>query len=150
MWLKRSHSSKCELLFVVCLELPNFLVFAFTPAFVLELAAAFARLREIFEFFENPAGATGMVSRAQTLERLQFALEFFEFSNSVFDVSNVRVNRFVHDGKVAAGLILQIDESAHFLEAHVQKTAVPNEMQPRQMLVRVIAVVVFQPKRRGQ
>ena len=91
-----------------------------------------------------------MVSRAQTLERLQFALEFFEFSNSVFDVSNVRVNRFVHDGKVASGLILQIDESAHFLEAHVQKTAVPNEMQPRQMLVRVIAVVVFQPKRRGQ
>ena len=91
-----------------------------------------------------------MVSRAQTLERLQFALEFFEFSNSVFDVSNVRLNCFVHDGKVASGLILQIDESAHFLEAHVQKTAVPNEMQPRQMLVRVIAVVVVQAQRRGQ
>ena len=81
---------------------------------------------------------------------LQLFLQGAQFLDALADVPDVLVQHGVHVPAVLVGRILEAPEDPDLIKQHVQAAAVPDELQPGQVVTAVGAVVRLRTRRLRQ
>src|SRR5450830_201247 len=85
--------------------------------------------------------------RAQTL---QLRLQFLQLTDALSDVADMLVQQGIDLATVVFRRIAELQQAAHFVERHIERTAVANELQALNVAVAIQAVVALRTRRLRQ
>lgn len=99
------------------------------------------------ELVQNAAVFRSLGSLASTAKLFQLFSQALQNGDPFRDVNDVLVDDGVHRAAVLVGGIACIEQRAYFIERHVERSRVPDEEQPLDILARVLAVVALRSAR---
>ena len=82
-------------------------------------------------------------------QRFQLALQYLKFGNAPFHMSDMQVEEMIDFTAIIFGMVTKPEHVADFVERHVERPAMPDELQPFDLLRTIQTVIILRTRGSG-